>query len=331
MSVMTLADEKIGVKCSHGEFKGISSIVLENEIIRAEWLPSYGAKLVSLTIKSKPAQELLYQTPQEKLALPVYGSPFGQYDTSGFDECFPTIDACEVEVEKAGERIRMSLPCHGEVWALAWDVFISKELEIEFSVTSPSLGYRLTKNVSLHNEELRLAYQVELIDDIEKLPFLWTPHALFRYDRNTEIIIPERLNEVRSVCTVGRLDRQKSIYSYPVTLKSSIGFWDASKFLTNDEGTCDKFYFIQKLEANDMFGFKSDDYQVLMTVDHRTAPYLGVWKNQGANNNTHNFALEPCSGIYDSAQDAQNNGSVSYVTKGTPQTWSISYYLNDCR
>jgi galactose mutarotase-like enzyme len=62
-----------------------------------------------------------------------------------------------------------------------------------------------------------------------------------------------------------------------------------------------------------------------MSVDSDTAPYLGVWKNQGANNGTHNFALEPCSGIYDSARDAQSNGSVAYVTKAQPRSWSLNF------
>lgn len=327
---VAIKDELV-VSVSHGEFKGIPSIILENEFIRAEWLPIYGAKLASLELKSLSDCELLYQTPQLQLELPVYATPFGNYDTSGFDECFPSIDACEVEVEKAGEKLRVHVPCHGEVWALSWDYRINEDREIEFSVTSPSLGYRLTKKAALIGRELRLSYRVELIEDIEKLPFLWTPHALFRYDHDTEIIAPQRFNEVKSVCSVGRLNRKDVMYNYPITHDSKVGVWDCSKFLRQDEGTCDKFYFTQKLKANDVFGFRNKYYQVLMAVDSHTAPYLGVWKNQGVVNNTHNFALEPCSGIYDSAEDAQNNGSVSYVTKSEPQSWHMSYYLNDCR
>ncbi|MGL6314065.1 hypothetical protein [Vibrio sp. WXL103] len=316
---------------SYSEFKGIPSIVLENDFIRTEWLPIYGAKLASLKLKSLFDCELLYQAPQSQLELPAYGTRFGDYDTSGFDECFPSIDACEVEVERGGEKTRVSVPCHGEVWSLPWDYCINENKELEFSVTSPSLGYRLTKKVALIERELRLSYRVELIEDIEKLPFLWTPHALFRYDEHTQIIVPQRLNEVKSVCSVGRLDREDVIYSYPITHDSKVGLWDCSKFLKQDEGTCDKFYFKQKLKADDVFGFKNKNYQVLMAVDSHTAPHLGIWKNQGVDNNTHNFALEPCSGVYDSAEDAQNNGSVSYVTKSEPRNWYISYYLNDCR
>ena len=37
---------------SRSDFKGIESIVLENEFLRAEFLPSYGSKLASLISKT---------------------------------------------------------------------------------------------------------------------------------------------------------------------------------------------------------------------------------------------------------------------------------------
>ncbi|MCF7364452.1 hypothetical protein L3V23_20530 [Vibrio sp. A1-b2] len=56
-----------------------------------------------------------------------------------------------------------------------------------------------------------------------------------------------------------------------------------------------------------------------MIVDTSVTPYLGVCKNQGAHNQTHNFALEPCSGIYDSAEQAQANGTGAYVCGNSPK------------
>lgn len=317
------------IKCYQSKFKGVASIVLENSSLRAEWLPVYGAKLASLRLKSGRNQELLYQSPKQTLTIPLYQSTFGDYDTSGFDECFPSIDACQILVERGGETQPMLVPCHGEVWALAWSYQVVERNTIEFSVTSPQLGYRLTKRATLLEHELCFSYRVELIGDIDRLPFLWTPHALFNYDAQTELVIPNRLDKIKSVCPVGRLNNQALIYSYPCTDYSAIGRWNCAKFLPQDEGTCDKFYFVDTLQADDKFGFRTSDYQVLISVDYHTAPYLGVWKNQGANNGTHNFALEPCSGIYDSAREAQSNGSVAYVTKTQPRIWSLNF-LFEC-
>jgi galactose mutarotase-like enzyme len=317
--------KKNEIECYHSEFKGVASVVLENASLRAEWLPEYGAKLASLKLKSSCNQELLYQSPQQRLTIPPYQAKFGDFDTSGFDECFPSIDACQIRVERSGETVSMPVPCHGEVWALAWRYKVVERNTIEFSVTSPQLGYRLTKRATLLDNELRFSYRVELIGDIDRLPFLWTPHALFNYDAQTELVIPKRLDRVKSVCPAGRLNNQALTYTYPSTDQSAIGHWNCAKFLAQDEGTCDKFYFDDTLHTDDRFGFRTGDCEVLMSVDSDTAPYLGVWKNQGANNGTHNFALEPCSGIYDSARDAQSNGSVAYVTKAQPRSWSLNF------
>jgi galactose mutarotase-like enzyme len=317
--------QKSETQCYRSEYKGVASVVLENSSLRAEWLPEYGAKLASLRLKSSQNQELLYQSPQRTLTIPPYQAEFADFDTSGFDECFPSIDACQVHVEHNGKTVPMSVPCHGEVWALAWRCQVVNQHTIEFSVISPQLGYRLSKRATLLDDQLCFSYRVELIGDIDRLPFLWTPHALFNYDAQTELVIPARLNKIKSVCPVGRLNDPSIIYSYPSTDHSDVGRWHCAKFLPQDEGTCDKFYFVDPLQPGDRFGFKTGSYQVLMSVDCHTAPYLGVWKNQGANNGTHNFALEPCSGIYDSARDAQNNGSIAYVTKEQPRVWSLNF------
>jgi hypothetical protein len=55
------------VSISRSQFKGLESVVLENKLIRAEWISSYGAKMVSLTVKTGGGHELLYQTPLTKL------------------------------------------------------------------------------------------------------------------------------------------------------------------------------------------------------------------------------------------------------------------------
>jgi galactose mutarotase-like enzyme len=312
------------VKIYNSNFKGIDSIVMENSAVRAEWIPQYGAKMVSLRLQQVNNQELLYQSPLETLTIPSYAADFASFDTSGFDECFPSIDACQIAVEKEGQTVLCDVPDHGEVWSLPWECVVRDDDSIRFSVTSPTLAYVLTKTVTLSGSELRFDYRVELIGAISQLPFLWTPHLLFGYNAETELVVPSRFDQIKSVCDAGRLEDRVAPYAYPIVAASSIGRWDCSRFLPSDEGTCEKYYFESLLSAGDRFGFKNDGYQVMMSVDSSVAPYLGVWKNQGAHNQTHNFALEPCSGIYDSASQAQDNNTVAYVTKDAPKNWFLT-------
>jgi galactose mutarotase-like enzyme len=311
------------VSISQSHFKGLESVVLENNCVRAEWIPSYGGKMVSLIAKSGGGHELLYQTPLTKLVCPSHGADFGLFDTSGFDECFPSIEECQVEVEEDRAMTSMSIPDHGDVWSLPWKYHIAPDGSLMFSVTSALIPYQLTKKVTLEKNELIINYSVELTATVTAMPFLWTPHALFSYQPDTTIVIPKRLNSITSVCPVGRLQDVTKRYTYPKhTLTDGID-WDGSVFAVQDEGLCEKFYFDSQLNNGDWFGFQDSRCRLMMNVDANVAPYLGIWKNQGAHNNTHNFALEPCSGIYDSAQKAQINGTVANVTSQLPSEWYL--------
>lgn len=313
---------------SQSQFKGLESVVLENKHLRAEWVPIYGGKMVSLIVKTSGDHELLYQTPLTKLVCPNYGADFGSYDTSGFDECFPSIEACSIDIEEQGVIKTVSIPDHGDVWSLQWEYGIDSDGCVEFYVTSPLLPYRMTKRLVLEKNELVIDYKVELTGTVTKMPFLWTPHALFSYQNDTKLLFPKHLNTITSVCPVGRLQDITKTYVYPKHTLDDGKSWDGSLFEKHDEGLCEKFYFNLKLSSEDWFGFQDSRCRLMMNVDSTIAPYLGIWKNQGGHNRTHNFALEPCSGIYDSAEKAQRNGTVAYVTSKKPVTWSLKFKID---
>lgn len=324
MTIELCDSESKTTQLYYSEFKGLKSVVLENAGLRAEWIPSYGGKMVSLRTKKPPqVHELLYQSPLRSLIRPHFEADFASFDTSGFDECFPSIDNCEVTVTKNNNLESVTVPDHGEVWSLPWQLEVKSHNQLQFSISSPLMQYRLTKTITLERDEIIMNYDLHLTGDITKMPFLWTPHALFSYQRDTSLIIPDHLNAIRSVCSVGRLEDQERLYEYPKMNDSKVGSWDASTFDDKDEGLCEKFYFSRQLRSYDWFGFCDDRGTVLMNVDANIVPYLGIWKNQGAHNATHNFALEPCSGIYDSAENAQLNGTVAYVTKEKNVQWFL--------
>jgi galactose mutarotase-like enzyme len=302
------------------EFKNISSIVLENDNFRLEWLPSYGAKLASLQLKkSYERHELLYQSPLKQLVIPNYGDIFSEYDSSGFDECFPSIDPCILATE--GTRA-LIVPDHGEVWAMPWVYTQVDESTLRFAVTSDEFGYTLVKTIHLHADGFNCDYSLSLDEKTPLLPFLWAPHALFIYDDDTRIIIPERMNRIINVCPQGGfLGNYGDIHNYPMAKKSLNQEFDLSLFEVSNESSCEKFYFEQTLGRDELFGFENASYKILLSVDETVSPYLGIWKNQGAFGQHHNFALEPCSGIYDSIQSAFHNKTCAVATNLVPTSW----------
>ncbi|MBR9912739.1 MAG: DUF5107 domain-containing protein [Gammaproteobacteria bacterium] len=306
--------------CFHSFFKGMPSIVLENSHLRCEWLPGYGSKLASLIAKGgSGTRELLYQARTEKLTKPPYGATFSDYDLSGFDECFPTITECAFPGELQRSTV---VPDHGELWTAAWEVLASSSTEITFRARSQAFGYQLTKSIALTDNRLTSHYQLTLLEGRKELPFIWTPHALFNPGANTQLLIPAHMNEIITVTDhSGELGQQGAIHSYPRTTAANNKVVDISKIEDRLAQNCEKFYFTSTLKPEDQFGFMDDQHRVLMTVDTDKVLYLGIWKNQGGYMNDYNFALEPCTGIYDSLYDAYSNNRCATITEGETCNW----------
>lgn len=175
-----------------GIYKGFLSITIENEQIRMEIVPDLGGKLVSLIYKPS-GKEWLIDSGERPLRQPEYGSNFGEWDMSGWDECFPTINACPWEMDK-----RINLPDHGEIWALPWTYKV-EENEVACSVKSPLLSYQFTRSISFQSgKKVRMNYRVDNTSD-QPMPFLWVPHPQFAVTEPTRILLPESMAEMLCV------------------------------------------------------------------------------------------------------------------------------------
>lgn len=300
------------------KYKGVESVVLENNHFRAQWLPHYGSKLASFIVKNQEeGHELLFQSSLDNLILPKYGDIFSCYESSGFDECFPSIDACEINYFK--------VPDHGEVWAMPWEYDVLENNKIQFSIVSERFNYRLTKIIELDEQGLKSHYFVASLSSSD-LPFIWTPHALFRSTKNTQFIIPSHMNRIINVGSNSTiLGGYGTLHNYPLPM--NLPPLDFSALEQGGEKTCEKFYFIEKLKPEDKFGFMDQKVKVLMEVDECVIPYLGIWKNQGAYKGHYNFALEPCSGIYDNTQQAAELQHCSILKAGKTQGWHFNIII----
>lgn len=134
----------------HSTFKGLQAVVMENDFLKATIIPCYGGKLASLYGKEKD-YEWLFQKEGE-LKVPPYGADFSEYDSSGFDEVFPSID--QTYHPYNGDVV----PDHGEVWALPWKAMIIKD-QLLLEVESPRFPYLLKKEIKLVKNELQFQYK----------------------------------------------------------------------------------------------------------------------------------------------------------------------------
>ncbi|WNF37477.1 DUF5107 domain-containing protein [Bacillaceae bacterium IKA-2] len=290
-----------------GLYKGIDCIELENEYLKATFLPEYGSKLASLIDKASN-EELLFQSAADQLVIPPYGAKFSDYDSSGFDEVFPSIDPC------IDPQTEAQIPDHGEVWTLPWKVEM-KQGNLEFTVNSPKLSYRLKKKVVLNENRLCFHYNLENLSK-NTFYFIWTPHALLRCSTEMKLLVEEHLTKVINVeHSSQHLGEWGSIHPYPKTTSQKTNeIIDLSGVEPVTVGNCEKFYFTEKVKRGvcGVFNQKTDRYLKYYYPPEKI-PYLGVWKTQGGYRGDYNIALEPCTGVYDNLYVAKTIKKVSSV------------------
>lgn len=302
-------------------YKGLIAHVLENDFLRLTFLPQYGCKLASLVSK-KTNREFLFQSDKDKLTIPAYGAAFSDYDSSGFDEVFPSIDACPYP---DGPFQGTQIPDHGEVWTLPWaSAFSPNGKSVKSIVESQKLPYALSRTVTLQDNNILFEYAVENKADIE-FKFIWTPHCLLACSPTTKLLIPQNLTEIISVeHSTQHLGPWGTFHSYPRTTDVHGKVIDLSKTEPITAKNCEKFYFTSPNVAG-WCGIEHTDTheQLLYTYPSDKIPYLGVWKTQGGYRGDYNIALEPCTGVYDDLYVANKIRRTAVISPKGTEEWTL--------
>ncbi len=306
-------------------YKGLEAYILENDSMRLTFLPQYGCKLASL-VAQKTGREFLFQSALEKLSVPPYGAVFSDYDSSGFDEVFPSIDACPYP---CGPWEGTKIPDHGEVWALPWEVTFTKgENRIQSVVRSSKFPYVFTRIATLQNNEVLFEYTAQNTSDTE-FEFIWTPHCLLACSPATRLLIPPQLNQVITVeHSTQHLGPWGTLHTYPVTNSVQGRKIDLSKTEPVSAQNCEKFYFTSPNTAG-WCGIEHTDTheQLIYTYSAQQVPYLGVWKTQGGYRGDYNIALEPCTAIYDDLYVAHKIRRAATIAPRAKRSWTLKMTL----
>lgn len=295
------------VSITKGTYKGFASIVMESKQIRLETVPEIGGKLVSVLYKPT-GKEWMLDSGDRSMRQPEVGSAFSDWDMSGWDECFPTINSCSYNGE--------TLPDHGELWSLPWDCRIG-ENSIISSVRSPRLPYQFTREISFAAADvIRLDYRADNLSD-GPIPFLWVPHPQFAITEPTRILLPESMDDMLCVYE-GHALKNGETYAWE----------EVSQISPEVTGDGRKFYYPDKVPAgcSGLYGEGSGNFLIL-TVPEDKVPYLGVWVDEGMFNDRVTCALEPSIGYYDSLEVAAGNGTAQVLPAQSSFSWHVELSL----
>ncbi|GLX67007.1 DUF5107 domain-containing protein [Paenibacillus glycanilyticus] len=303
-------------------YQGLQAIELESDKVKLIVIPELGAKIVSLLYKTT-GKEWLIGSDARELYPVAYGSDFGESGISGWDECFPSILACDYPCE--GPYLGSPIPDHGELWSIPWNSVIGDGL-IACSVDGRSLPYTFTREISfVEDQTLRFNYSCTNRGSDTLLAF-WCAHPLFATTAHSEVILPDDVAQILCV-DGGNLLQEGSLYSwpkgdevlpYPINRIGPASNRDSRKFYVNGE--------IREGHAG--LVERNTGESIALRWSAEEIPYLGIWIDEGNYLKNSVCAIEPCNGFYDDLTLAYRNDKLMRIKSGEVISWQLDVRLD---
>jgi galactose mutarotase-like enzyme len=264
----------------------------ENVLIRAgecnvTALPQFGGKIASIRIGTR---ELL-QTPLAPIAPRAPAMAFDEGDASGWDECLPSVAACQVETEAGPAEI----PDHGDLWRVEWErqeSGIREQGSEDEGKNGPSvtlvgkcfsLPLEMERRLELSETESgwRLDFGYSLTNTGEfPVPWSWAAHPLFAVEPGDRIALPPSICSLRLEGSGGgRLGKSGDTVSWPLATHADGSTVDLSIAEAADSGIGDKLFAgpLERSENWCALQRVSAGVCIRTTFDTVATPYLGLW------------------------------------------------------
>ena len=299
-------------------YKNIPSIVLENEILRAKFLPYPGGKLASL-ISKQTGYEFLVQRPSPTYREQPFAGVYVDGECSGFDDMFPTIDACLCE---NAPWQGVELADHGEVWSLPWDVASADAHSVTFAVHGIRFPYLLKKHIVLtDNGLLRFQYTLTNLSPFD-FEYLWAGHLMINLKEGARVRVPDDCWEMVTILSNSGLNFG-DIHQWPYLQYANGEMYCADIVRSKDVKGFEKYYFTKPLKQ----GWCSLEYpnqqKLKIAFSTETVPYLGILMNEEGWYGLYNIIIEPCSVCYDRPDVAKKHGQCSTLRGKATVEWGL--------
>ena len=307
----------------HGSRGSFDTLVLENSTMRVEVIPELGGKIASL-VRKETGREFLLQPPEPERGYrrPSGNASFEDYDTSGFDECIPTVSACRYpEKPFAGQ----CLPDHGDVWSMPWKVNSTAD-EIMLEAQGSSLPFLFRRRMKLDGNTLLLNYEITNLSDAE-LRSLWSAHPLLSVEPGAKILLPAEVRELQvNWSHDGKLGKGGNVCTWPAATDRFGNKINIGKVAEPTAGTADKLFTPRLSEGFCALFYPGTNESLAFRFDPHLVPYVGLWMCYGGwptNRSAKHFtvALEPCTGRPDSLEDAIKRGECDTVAGQETKSW----------
>jgi galactose mutarotase-like enzyme len=193
-------------------------IRIENAALAVDVVPAMGGKLLHLVDKAAD-RGVLWRNPRVRLRPGPLHADVDDYFAGGWDDAFPTGDAC---LNEHGER----LPYMGELWNLALDAHVERpgpdEAVLVLDGRTPITPARWTRTLTVRAGEPLLHLRTR-IENVGHRPFAfsWGSHPALAVHAGMRLDVPAAAGEVTDAGG-GPLGRLGERYAYP-TLRAGTG------------------------------------------------------------------------------------------------------------
>jgi galactose mutarotase-like enzyme len=258
----------------------------ENVVIRAghcslTLIPALGGKIASLRVQNSPAETIeLLQAPLKPYRPATHSIAFSDADASGWDECLPSVAACQIETQPRAAVI----PDHGDLWRVPAQILSSTEDSATLRLNCFSLPLQLTRSLIL--AEAASGWRLQLLYSLTNLgaypvPWSWSAHPLFAVEPGDRILLPSAIHSVRIENSARiRLGRNGDIIPWPLTQSAQGTELDLSLSQSPDSETGDKLFAGPFPSAKDGWAsLERSRIGLRLTVHFEPSltPYLGLW------------------------------------------------------
>ena len=302
---------------------GQPAISIESSQMRATFVPTLGAKIVELTDLTNGFEWLV--PPLKQLTAPIpYGAVFTEQDMSGWDDMFPTIDACTF-ISADGRSV--SLPDHGEVWALEWDV-TAKDETLHMHVEGVALPYILKREVEFAvSNQLLMRYTLNNTGK-QELPCFWAAHPQFICTPTMRIILPPQVTHVYNAYERPFMGSHGTIHSWNTTQLTNGTPLMLDRELAGDVHECHKVYVTLDtlIDHASLHDIKEGNTLTLAWSD--PVNYLSILVDTRMFNPRSIIALEPATAFYDDLTRAMALNRIPMIAPGDSAQWQITITLN---
>ncbi len=295
---------------------GFDALKLEDDAARVVVIPQLGAKIVSLYDKRAGREWLI--PPARPLRRPPSAATFTECDVSGWDEMFPTIDACAYPAP--GRSQGAPLPDHGEVWRLPWTAETPHTADpdaadsITLAVRGRVLPAVLRRRISLPQPGVvRFAYRATNPTD-EDLIFLWAAHPLLAVTPHTEILLAAEM--MIQASDTPTLPGKGALLTWPVH--------DGHRLDRVGTSGTDRKLYAPPDEPLSWVVLHEPGASLRLEWSAAELPYMGLWVSEGVYTPHRTAAPEPSNGYYDSLALAWENRRYTTLKAGEALNWALT-------